>query len=62
MTREAALDSQVVAQLSQLGRQKAQSLNTDLVVFQPSEFCEKLVSTSYNYDRFYFTLSMEQSE
>lgn len=43
MTREAALDSQVVAQLAQLGHQKAQALQTDTVVFEPVDFCDKLM-------------------
>ncbi|XP_074640839.1 EP300-interacting inhibitor of differentiation 3-like [Tubulanus polymorphus] len=44
MTREAALDSQAMAMISNLGRQKAQALNTEFVVFQNTEFACKLAN------------------
>ena len=44
MTREAALDSQALVLIANIGRQKAQALNTEFVRFQPVEFAEKLVS------------------
>lgn len=43
-TREAALDSHVLAIIADYGRQKAQAFNMEFVKFQPSEFAEKLVS------------------
>ncbi|ESO86547.1 hypothetical protein LOTGIDRAFT_235347 [Lottia gigantea] len=42
MTREAALDSQALVMIANMGRQKAQALNTEFVKFQPVEFVEKL--------------------
>lgn len=44
MPREAALDSQVIAVLAQMGKQQAQALQTEFVTFQTVEYAEKLVS------------------
>ncbi|XP_041368748.1 EP300-interacting inhibitor of differentiation 3-like [Gigantopelta aegis] len=44
MTREAALDSQALVLIANIGRQKAQALNTEFVRFQPVEFAEKLMT------------------
>lgn len=41
-TREAALDSYALNLISNLGKQKAQALNTEFVRFQPSEYADKL--------------------
>ncbi|KAK7499381.1 hypothetical protein BaRGS_00009356 [Batillaria attramentaria] len=41
-TREAAIDSHLLAMISDYGRQKAQALNLEFVKFQPLEFAEKL--------------------
>ena len=43
-TREAAIDSGIVALISQLAKQQVQALHTDFCVFEPAEFGEKLVS------------------
>ncbi|KAK6185614.1 hypothetical protein SNE40_007810 [Patella caerulea] len=47
MTREAALDSQALVLIANMGRQKAQALNTEFVKFQPVEFVEKLVAKTF---------------
>lgn len=41
-TREAAIDSHLLAMISDYGRQKAQALNLEFVKFQPLEFAEKV--------------------
>ncbi|XP_072046290.1 non-structural maintenance of chromosomes element 4 homolog A-like isoform X2 [Amphiura filiformis] len=43
-TQEAALDSHLMVLVSTLGKQRAQKLQTDFVVFEPAEFAEKLVT------------------
>lgn len=42
-TREAALDSQLLVLLSNLGTEQAQHLQTGVVTFEPRMFAEKLV-------------------
>ena len=46
MPREAAMDSQLMAVLAEYGRQHAQALRTEFIVFQPNEFSLKLVSVT----------------
>ncbi|KAK2163697.1 hypothetical protein LSH36_75g10006 [Paralvinella palmiformis] len=43
-TREAAIDSGIVALISQLAKQQVQALHTDFCVFEPAEFGEKLIT------------------
>ncbi|XP_070540649.1 non-structural maintenance of chromosomes element 4 homolog A-like [Ptychodera flava] len=43
-TREAALDSQFLVLAASLGNQQAHQLQTDFVVFEPTEFVEKVVT------------------
>lgn len=45
MTREAAIDAQLVCIVANMAKQRAQTLHTDLVVFEPLEFAQKLVNT-----------------
>ncbi|KAH9503243.1 EP300-interacting inhibitor of differentiation 3 [Bulinus truncatus] len=42
MTREGALDSASLVNLSELGKTKAQALKTNFLVFNATEFCEKV--------------------
>jgi len=42
-TREAAMDSSTIAQIAQLGKQKARALKTDMFTFNAGEFADKLV-------------------
>ncbi|KAK2172151.1 hypothetical protein NP493_989g01006 [Ridgeia piscesae] len=42
--REAALDSQLLAAVSNLSKKKAQSLQADFVAFEPIEYAEKLMA------------------
>ena len=44
MTREASMDSAIVAQISHMGMKQAQALHTDFVTFESSEFAQRLVS------------------
>lgn len=43
-TREAALDSQFLVLVSNLGREQAQHLQTGIVTFEPRTFAEKLIT------------------
>ncbi|WAR22249.1 EID3-like protein [Mya arenaria] len=43
--REAALDSQAMHLIANIGRMKAQALHTEFVRFQPTEFAQKLLKT-----------------
>ena len=43
MTREAALDSQFLVLVSNLGHERAQHFQTGMVTFEPHTFAEKLV-------------------
>ncbi|KAI8789735.1 EP300-interacting inhibitor of differentiation 3 [Biomphalaria glabrata] len=42
MTREGALDSASLVNLSNLGKTKAQALKTNFLTFNPADFCEKV--------------------
>ncbi|XP_052772972.1 EP300-interacting inhibitor of differentiation 3-like [Mya arenaria] len=42
--REAALDSQAMHLIANIGRMKAQALHTEFVRFQPTEFAQKLIA------------------
>lgn len=42
--REAALDAQFLVLASNLGKEKANQLHSDMTVFDPSAFAEDLVS------------------
>ncbi|CAL1543895.1 unnamed protein product [Lymnaea stagnalis] len=41
-TREGALDSASLANISELGKAKAQALKTDFICFNPTNFCEQV--------------------
>ena len=43
MTREAAMDSNLLVQLSHLGLKQAHALHTDFRAFDPTELCQNLV-------------------
>lgn len=43
-TREAAIDSSIVALISQLAKQQVQALHTDFCVFEPVEYAEKIIT------------------
>ncbi|GFR77725.1 non-structural maintenance of chromosomes element 4 homolog A-like, partial [Elysia marginata] len=42
-TREAALDSASLVNISELGKKKAQALKTDFLRFNAADFCDKVV-------------------
>ena len=48
---EAALDSHALALVANLGRQRAQALNTAFVKFDTNQFAEKLVRHSLYYQK-----------
>ena len=46
-TREAALDSASLVNISELGKKKAQALKTDFLRFNAADFCDKVVCINY---------------